>query len=238
MGLFHRKQNKLDVQSNRYGVDLVAKDYPASIISEQFRTIRTNLSFSRAEGRLRSIMFTSDAPSQGKSTITANLAVIWANQGKKTCLVDCDMRRSTVHQTFMLQNQLGLSTYLANQSDLGHTLQPTSVNNLTVMTAGPTPPNPSELLASNNMDNMLRLLYDNFDIVLLDTPPVNSTSDASILAAKADGVIVVIPQKIALKASVQAEIDQLKKVHARILGAVMNHVVDHQTNGYYYYYYK
>ena len=88
------------------------------------------------------------------------------------------------------------------------------------------------------MDNMLRLLYDNFDIVLLDTPPVNSTSDASILAAKADGVIVVIPQKIALKASVQAEIDQLKKVHARILGAVMNHVVDHQTNGYYYYYYK
>ena len=235
-----KKHKNLDVQSNRYGIDLIAKDYPDSIIAEQFRTIQTNLLFSKANGKLRSIVVTSGDPSEGKSTVSANLAITWAKTGKRVCLVDCDMRRATVHKTFSLNNQQGLSTYLAMNSNLDEVVNPTSVKNLYVITSGPTPPNPSELVTSSQMDNLLRVLYSYFDLVILDCPPVNSISDASILSAKADGVVIVVPQGVALKSSVKAEIDQLNKVHARILGVIMNHVVKHKTddNGYYYYYYK
>ncbi|KJE27906.1 tyrosine-protein kinase YwqD [Geobacillus kaustophilus] len=217
---------------------LIAFDDPKSSISEQYRTIRTNIEFSFIDEPLRSLMVTSSAPSEGKSTTAANLAVVFAQQGKKVLLVDADLRKPTVHYTFRLNNYAGLTSVLTSASSLSSTLQGTAVENLTVLTAGPIPPNPAELLSSRIMDRLLHELQEMYDLVLFDTPPVLAVTDAQILANKCDGTVLVVASgKTEIAAAAKAK-ELLEAANAKLVGVVLNQRKQRGGSGYYYYQYK
>ncbi|WP_201308370.1 CpsD/CapB family tyrosine-protein kinase [Companilactobacillus farciminis] len=232
MKLFKGKRKKLDNYSLKHGVGLISYDDPTSTVSEQFKTIRTNIQFSSVDKKLKSILFTSSAPSEGKSTVSNNVAVTWAKQGDKVILIDADLRRPTMHKTFNLSNKFGLSNYLLGNAELEDVVQKTMVDNLYVITSGPIPPNPSELLGSMRTKDLLVRLADKFDLLILDAPPANSVTDAQVLSTKVDGVVLVVPQGIAEKSGVAHAQQALETVHANILGFVMNRVIREST-GYY-----
>lgn len=233
MSLF-RKEKGLDQASMKEGVGLITLTEPTSVIAEQFRTVRTNIQFSSIDQKLRSVVFTSAGPSQGKSTVSANVAVTWADQGVDVLLVDADMRRPTVHQTFQVPNKRGLTSLLTDETfDLTNTIQKTPVDHLFVLPCGVVPPNPSELLNTKKMDKLIQELTKHFDLVIFDVPPVISVTDAQILASKVDGTILVVPQGIVEKGSVAKAKELLEVVNARILGTIMNRVKAENTGGYY-----
>ena len=233
MALFKKKTTKLDNYSSKNGVGLVTYDDPTSTISEQFNTIRTNIQFSSVDKKLNSILFTSSAPSEGKSTVSNNVAVTWAKQGETVVLVDADLRRPTIHKTFNVSNRVGLSSYLLGNASFEDVVQPTMVKNLFVITSGPIPPNPSELLGSMRTKDLINRLEDKFGLLIMDAPPVNTVTDAQVLAAQIDGVIMVVPQGIAEKAGVAHAKQLLDTVHANILGVIMNRVTKEKSQGYY-----
>lgn len=237
MGLF-KKEKSLDQASMKEGVGLITLTDPTSVIAEQFRTIRTNIQFSSIDQKLRSVIFTSAGPLQGKSTVSANVAVTWADQGVDVLLVDADMRRPTVHQTFQVPNKKGLTSLLTGDKfDFNTTIQKTPVEHLFVLPCGVVPPNPSELLNTKKMDKLIQELTKHFDLVIFDVPPVVSVTDAQILASKVDGTILVVPQGIVEKGSVAKAKELLEAVNARILGTIMNRVKAENTGGYYSGYY-
>ena len=159
---------------------------PKSIVSEQFRTIRTNINFSLPDGELNTLLVTSASPGDGKSTIAANIAVVFAQEGKRVLLVDADMRKPTVHYTFHMTNTLGLSNLLTRQAELHEVVRPSETEGLDIITCGPIPPNPAELLGSKTMDTVMEEMKDQYDIVIFDAPPVLSVTDAQILSNKCD----------------------------------------------------
>ncbi|MFB5926327.1 CpsD/CapB family tyrosine-protein kinase [Latilactobacillus sakei subsp. sakei] len=233
MGLF-KKEKSLDQASMKEGVGLITLTDPTSVIAEQFRTVRTNIQFSSIDQKLRSVVFTSAGPLQGKSTVSANVAVTWADQGVDVLLVDADMRRPTVHQTFQVPNKRGLTSLLTEETfDLTNTIQKTPVEHLFVLPCGDVPPNPSELLNTKKMDKLIQELTKHFDLVIFDVSPVISVTDAQILASKVDGTILVVPQGIVEKGSVAKAKELLEVVNARILGTIMNRVKAENTGGYY-----
>lgn len=233
MALFKKKTTKPDNYSLKNGVGLVTYDDPTSTISEQFNTIRTNIQFSSVDKKLNSILFTSSAPSEGKSTVSNNVAVTWAKQGETVVLVDADLRRPTIHKTFNVSNRGGLSSYLLGNASFEDVVQPTMVKNLFVITSGPIPPNPSELLGSMRTKDLINRLEDKFGLLIMDTPPANSVTDAQVLATQVDGVVMVVPQGIAEKAGVAHAKQLLDTVHANILGVIMNRVTKEKSQGYY-----
>lgn len=232
MPLF-RKKRKLDNESLKRGVGLVTVTDPSSTVSEQFRTIRTNIQFSSAEKKLQSIVITSSEPSEGKSTVSSNLAVVWAKQKQKVVLVDADLRRPTAHRTFNLLNADGLSSYLTNNAVYEEIIQKTDIPNLSVISSGPVPPNPAELSNSHHISTLLERLASEYDMIIVDAPPINTVTDAQLLASKVDGVVLVVPQGIAEKGSVTHAVEQLKTVHAKLLGTVMNRFKADKAPGYY-----
>ncbi|GGH84203.1 capsular exopolysaccharide synthesis family protein [Pullulanibacillus pueri] len=214
---------------------LITHNNPKSPISEQFRTIRTNIDFSLADRDIRTLAITSSGPAEGKSTITANLAVVMAQQGKRVLLVDADLRKPTVHYTFRMNNTTGLTNLLTKQMKVSEVIHKTDVENLYVLPSGPIPPNPAELLGSRNMYDTLQELNTVFDMVIFDTPPVLAVTDAQVLATICDGTLLVI-------SSGSTEIDAakeakalLEKSKARLLGAVLNRKPTKRNNYYYYY---
>jgi capsular exopolysaccharide synthesis family protein len=234
-----KRNRKMTNQSARQGVALITDYDPLGRVSEEYRTLRTNISFSKADGALKTIALTSDAPTEGKSTVAANLAVTFANQELKTILVDLDMRRPTVHATFGIQNANGLVNLLTDAGDdleaqLPSYCKPSGIENLEVLTSGPTPPNPSELLSSDRMAKLLAALSKHYDRIVLDTPPVVSVTDAQIIASHADATILVVPYGIAQKAAVVAAKSLLQKVNANIIGVVINRVPAQNHASYYY----
>jgi len=232
MPLF-RKKRQIDSESLKYGVSLVSVTDPSSVVAEQFRTIRTNIQFSSVEKKVQSLVVTSAEPSEGKSTVSSNLAVVWAKQNEKVLLIDADLRRPTAHRTFNLLNAAGLSSYLSNNAVYEEIIQETEVPNLSVISSGPIPPNPAELLNSRHINTLIERLEDEYDIIIFDAPPINTVTDAQLLASKADGVILVVPQGIAEKGSVTHAVEQLNKVHAKVLGTVMNRFKADKAPGYY-----
>jgi len=232
MPLF-RKKRKVDNESLKHGVSLVSVTDPSSVVAEQFRTIRTNIQFSSVEKKVQSLVVTSAEPSEGKSTVSSNLAVVWAKQNEKVLLIDADLRRPTAHRTFNLLNAAGLSSYLSNNAVYEEIIQETEVPNLSVISSGPIPPNPAELLNSRHINTLIERLEDEYDIIIFDAPPINTVTDAQLLASKADGVILVVPQGIAEKGSVTHAVEQLNKVHAKVLGTVMNRFKADKAPGYY-----
>ena len=239
MGLFDRfKKNKtkLDEDSMKYGVALITRDDPKSGISEQYRTIRTNLKFSFLDPNFKILAIMSALPSEGKSTVSANLAITWAEEKKRVLLVDADLRRPTVHRTFHVSNRYGLSNIITSSSrtvNISEMIDKTEVENLDVLTSGPIPPNPAELLGSDRLSQLLDFLKEKYDFIILDAPPVDTVTDGQIVAARADGVALVVPQGIATKDAVTSAVKLLKQVNANILGVIMNRFTAQKASGYY-----
>lgn len=211
-------------------------DDPKSIMSEAFRVLRTNLQFASVDKPLKKIMITSSVPQEGKSLIVSNLAVSMANAGNKTLLVDADLRRPKQQKNFLLENYKGLSNLLAENLALESVVNQTKIENLHVLTSGPVPPNPAEILGSARMKRFIEEASSIYDMVLFDSPPVNSVADASILSASMDGVILVVEAGSTEREAAIVAKQQLEKVNARILGVVLNKV-EQKSGGYYYYYY-
>ncbi|MEC2158585.1 CpsD/CapB family tyrosine-protein kinase [Virgibacillus halodenitrificans] len=214
---------------------LITKLMPRSPISEQYRTVRTNLQFSAVDEELRRIMVTSAGPGEGKSMTTANLAVVYAQQGKKVLLIDADLRKPTIHYTFRLDNLRGLSNFLVGEASIEEAVSSSDVENLDLISCGPIPPNPSELLASKRMEKMLAEASEMYDVVLLDTPPVLAVADAQILSGLADGVVLVVRSKHTEYEAAEKAIEALQAVNARVLGTVLNDRDKKEANYYYYY---
>lgn len=228
-----RKKNQSNIASNiRH---LITKFNPKSPISEQYRTIRTNLQFASVDEELRSILITSSGPAEGKSSTTANLAVVYAQQGKRVLLIDADLRKPTMHYTFRLDNLRGLSNVLVGENTLEEVVNQTDVETLDVMTCGPIPPNPSELLASRKMETLLKEAKLSYDMVIFDTPPVLAVTDAQILANIVDGTVLVVRSgKTEIEASQKSK-EALAPAKAKLLGVVLNGREKTASNYYYYY---
>nr|WP_194382812.1 protein tyrosine kinase EpsB [Bacillus mojavensis] len=194
-----------------------------SIVAEQYRTIRTNIEFSSVQTNLRSILVTSSVPGEGKSFSAANLAAVFAQQQeKKVLLVDADLRKPTINQTFQVENLTGLTNVLVGNASLSETVLKTPIDNLYVLTSGPTPPNPAELLSSKAMGDLISDIYDQFSLVIFDSPPLLAVADAQILANQTDGsVLVVLSGKTKTDTVLKAK-DALEQSNAKLLGALLN----------------
>lgn len=197
--------------------------YPRSVAAENFRTLRTNLEFAALDRPLKTVLVTSATPGEGKTVIAANLAVAFAQAGRQTVLVDADMRRPDVHNLLRLSNERGLSSMLRTTSENpASVLQPTEQPELQVLTTGPLPPNPAELIGSQRMRNLVDRLAKDADIVVIDSPPLNSVTDAALLASMTDGTLLVIDTRRTPTAAVRMARDALTRSGARILGATLN----------------
>lgn len=220
---------------NHEGRKLITKLAPKSPISEQYRTIRTNIQFSSVDSEIRSITVTSTAPMEGKSTTIANLAVVFAQQGKKVLLIDADMRRPTVHYFFQLPNTIGLTNVLTKQVDLQEAVRETDVTNLSVLTCGPIPPNPAELLGSVSMEYLLKEAYKMYDLILFDTPPVLAVTDAQVMANLTDGSIMVVSSGKTDREGAQKAKELLTATKGKLLGVILNNKPQEKHSHYYYY---
>ncbi len=213
--------------------DLITLNDARSSQAEAYRSLRTNLEFSSLDRPIHTLLVTSAAPDEGKSTTLANLGVISAQAGKRVVLLDCDLRRPRLHEFFELSNNVGVTTAILN-AEAALPLQATSVPNLWVMTSGPLPPNPADLLASARMKALLEQVAADADLVLLDAPPVITVTDAALLAAKVDGVLLVVSAGHTKRDHAQRAKDLLAKVNARLIGAVLtNAAVDASAYGVY-----
>lgn len=227
-------KHKGSVQSERSG--LVVLNKPSSVVSEQFRTIRTNIQFSMIDKSMKTIVVTSAGPSSGKSTIAANLAATFASENKKILLVDADLRKPTVHKTFKVRNNDGLTTLLTDSTkSIEDVTFQTQLAGLHILTSGAIPPNPAELLSSNRMNKITEEMGEIFDLIIFDMPPVLAVTDAQILSSKSDGVIFVIPKGEVNKDQVLKSKELLDNVKANVLGAILNRVEKSDDNYYYYY---
>jgi tyrosine-protein kinase Etk/Wzc len=219
------------------GESLVTVSDFRSSSAEAFRTLRTNLIFSQAVQSLRTIVITSPSPQDGKTTTAANLAVTFAQQGMRVLIVDCDLRRARLHKLFHAPREPGLTQLMLGQATQEQVVQSTMVDNLWFLPAGAHPPNPSELLGGPQMRAALEKLGREFDILILDTPPVHAAADALILGSQSDGVILVLRAGHTDRQVAQDAVQRLTAVGVRVVGAVLNDP-DHkvpQYGGYYYY---
>lgn len=218
------KKKTKKVKQIRRNHGLITLAMPNSRVSEQFRTLRTNIQFSMVDKKLKSLAVLSASTSAGKSTVAANLAVIFALQGNQVLLVDCDLRRPTVHRVFKLPNTEGLTNLLANHVGKGvdDYLRTSEVEGLSILTGGPVPPNPAEILSSNRMKQLEKELAERFDLVIYDTPPLLGFTDAQILAGREDGTIFVVHYGVDTKEEVVKASESLKMVNANVLGVVYN----------------
>lgn len=220
------------------GLNLVTQKDPKNPAAEAYRVIRTGIQFAQAGKELQTIALTSCTPNEGKSTTIANLAVVLTQAGKSVLLIDCDMRNPTVHKNFNLSNKVGLSSCISMGTALSDAVQKTSIEGLYALTGGVIPPNPSELLGSEQMKNVLQRAKEQYDYVLIDTPPVMPVTDALIVSRFVDGMILVIASaevKVEMARDVK---NQLVNAGANILGVVLNKVrSEHHGYGYGYYYY-
>lgn len=214
---------------------LIAKLNPKSPISEQYRTIRTNIDFASVDQKIHSLLVTSSGPGEGKSMTAANLAVVYAQQGKKVLLIDADLRKPTVHYTFRLDNLRGLSNILVGENTFNDVIHSSDVDHLDIMSCGPIPPNPSELLASKKMEKLLEELKASYDLIIFDTPPVLAVTDAQVLANIVDGTLLVVRSKHTEIEGAQKAVESLRPAKAKLLGTVLNDRIKKQSNYYYYY---
>jgi len=220
------------------GLNLVTQNDPKNPAAEAYRVIRTGIQFAQAGKELQTIALTSCTPNEGKSMTVANLAVVLTQAGKSVLLIDCDMRNPTVHKNFNLSNKIGLSSCISMGTALADAVQATGIEGLDALTAGVIPPNPSELLGSERMQNVLQRAKEQYDYVLIDTPPVMPVTDALIVSRFVDGMILVIASA-EVKVEMAREVkNQLVHAGANILGVVLNKVrSEHHGYGYGYYYY-
>jgi len=214
---------------------LITVSDPNSPVSEAYRALRTNLSFASLDKPLRTLMLTSPGPDEGKSTVLANLAVSIAQTERRVLAVDCDLRRPCLHELFGLPNETGLTSLLIDPgAQAKPPIQETAIPGLLVLTSGPLPPRPADLISSRRMGEVVAWLAEQADMVLFDSPPINAVADAAILATRVDGVLLVVRERRTRREAVAQAQDRLARVNARVVGAVLNGVaLDHSLAQYY-----
>lgn len=219
--------------------NLITLVNPSSLVSEQFKTLRTNIQFTMVDQKLKTLVITSAAPNAGKSTISANLAVTFALQGLKVLLVECDLRRPSVHKLFHVSNIKGITNLLTDsEARIEDNLVVSEQENLSLLLSGPLPPNPAELLGSNRMSQLQVELENHFDLIIFDTPPLLGFTDGQIMAGRSDGTIFVIHHGVAKKENMLKANEILKRVNANVLGAVYNFAPQSTQDMSYYDYYN
>jgi succinoglycan biosynthesis transport protein ExoP len=226
------------IGGDTYPDKLITMKHPRSIIAEAYRILRTNIQFSAIDKPLKSIVVSSPNPIEGKSVTIANLAVVMAQAGARVVIVDSDLRRPVIHKIFNLPNTEGLTSVLLQDRPLADGyLQSTEVENLQVLTTGPLPPNPSELLSSQKMTDLIENLKEEADVVLLDSPPSLPVTDAAVLSSKTDGTLLVTDAGTTRRGAARRAKEDLTRVGANILGVVLNKFSVRGASSYYYYYY-
>lgn len=208
---------------------------PSGGAAEDYRSLRTSLMYAFVDNPPKVIVVTSPGSAEGKSTTCANLGVALAQADKSALIVDCDLRKPTIHKIFSLWNMRGMVDVLVEEQSLQRVCQETPVQGLDVITTGPLPPNPAELLSSRRFAEFTAEARQKYDYVLMDVPPVNAVSDPTIAATQADGVLLVLDAQYTRKAAVRQSIRSMKAVGATMLGTVMNNVKASRS-GYYYKY--
>lgn len=230
-----KKRKRLKENKARQKMLIVDQD-PNSPISEQYKTIRTNITFSSVDKELKTILFTSATPASGKSTTSSNVAASFAQAGYKTILIDADMRKPTIQYIFATSNNRGLSTAIMGDIEYHQAIKEVGEFGLHVMTAGPLPPNPAELLHSNKMKDLLSYLSHEYDMVIIDSPPLLSVSDAQIIGGIVDGTILVTNAQDNNRDNVKKAKDLLLKSQSNIIGVVLNNMNMKANKQYYSYY--
>ena len=225
------------IEGKKIEARLITHLDPKSPVSEAYRTLRTNLQFSKIDRSVKTMLVTSSGPKEGKSTTSANLAIAIAQSGKKVVLIDGDLRRPVVHSIFGIEKEDGLTNYLMNDINYEKMIKKSIMDNLSIIPSGILPPNPSELLSSNKMEELIERLKQNFDSVIFDTPPIIAVTDAAILSTKVDGTILVVSAGQTNYDAVVRAKSLLDNVNAHILGALLNGVEVGGMYGTYYYYY-
>jgi capsular exopolysaccharide synthesis family protein len=223
MSLFKRAKKIQSEDSLTNGVKMVSVADESSLYAEQFNSIRTNIRYSSADSHYKKILITSSIPSEGKSTISANLAVSFAHQGSKVLLIDADLRRPTLNKTFLINDNVGLTNILTDDDvTLSKVIYQTNVSNLSVMPSGPVPPNPTDLLGSRKMDTLVDKVDSMYDLVIIDSAPALSVTDSQILSTKLDGVILVVRSNYVDKWKVKKSLRLFKNVDAKMIGLLLN----------------
>ncbi|RKY87049.1 hypothetical protein DRQ11_07160 [candidate division KSB1 bacterium] len=231
------KKKGSEDEVGRLATRLVTHLKPKSPYSEAYRSLRTQIQYARSEKPVQTILVSSPGPGEGKSTSVTNLAITMAQMGSKTILVDSDLRRPVLHSLFDLKRDVGLSNYLVGRAEIEEVIRPTSVDNLYLISCGILPPNPSELLGSKRMQELIQQLKNEYDYVLFDSPPLIAVTDAVVMAPWVDGVVLVLRSgKTDRDAAVRA-FELLRNVKANVLGTLLNDVLPSYMYGSYYYYY-
>lgn len=215
--------------------NLVTLTDSKSVAAEAYRTLRTNIQFSSYDQEVRVITVTSSRPGEGKSTVACNMAITFAENGKKVLLVDTDLRRPTVHKKFRLPNSLGIVNVIMKMEMISEVIHHDVTEGLDIITSGVIPPNPSELLGSKKFQRFLDEMKDQYDTIILDSPPLLAVTDAQVLTTLSDGTVVVAQHGVTKKDEIMQAKSLLEKVKGNILGVVLSQIPE-EDNGYYYYY--
>ncbi len=217
--------------------DPITAAQPRTPVAEAFRSLRTNIQFASVDKPVRRLLVTSPSPSDGKSTVAINLGIVLAQSERRVAIIDADLRRPKLHKLVRLSNRRGMSDlFVQPKVFLDGTLQKTEIPNLLALSSGSLPPNPSELLGSGKMVQILDQLSEQTDVIIIDTPPVLAVTDASVLSPHVDGIILVVKPGVTKLAACRQAVDQLRRVGANILGVVLNDVELKRSR--YYYNYK
>lgn len=216
---------------------MITESNPLSPVSESYRILKTNIQFLLEEESHQILAVTSAHPGEGKTTTIINLSITFAAEGKRVLLIDGDLRRSSIHHVFRLNNELGLSSVLSKRNDISEVIQSTSISNLDIIPSGPAPNRPSELLGSQELDELLKQMKNHYDLILIDSPPVLVVSDAQIIVSRSDGVIMVVRAGKTRSQDALKVKAYLKHIKANLLGVVLNDV-KHKSQRQFYNYYK
>lgn len=231
-----RRKNAPELIMNR---DLVVHAYPKSSVAECCRTIRTNLTFMGAERPIRTFVVTSAGPREGKTTVVISLAISLAQSGKRVLVVDTDMRKPRVHKALERGNHKGVTTALLDMHSIKDAIQTTDVPSLDLLSCGPVPPNPSELLHTTQFHDLIQELGRMYDYVLFDSPPLGAVTDAAVIAPQVNGVVLVLHGNKTTRDAARSALRQLRDVNAHLIGGILNDVdltARHYGYGSYYYY--
>jgi capsular exopolysaccharide synthesis family protein len=212
-----------DSNSALNGTGLVALQAPRSAAAEAYRTLSTNIQFSSLDREIRSLLVTSVGADEGKSVVLANLAITMAESGRRVVILDCDLRRPSLHTIFQLPDQPGLTSMMLDES-MAPPLHATATENVSLIPAGLLPPNPAELISSERFGRALAAIGALADIVLVDAPPITAVADATILATRVDGVLLVVDSGRTRRDAARRAKQQLDRVGARVLGATLTNV--------------
>lgn len=225
--LFKKKTHSIERKQAR----VIGEETNFSVV-ESYKTIRTNLIFATQKAGCKRVIITSSVPNEGKSINCCNLGITMAQTNSRVLIIDCDLRKPTVHKLLKLKGIPGLSELLAGMNEVAECIQSSGYQNLDILSAGTIPPNPAELLSSEAMDKVLENLSDEYDYILLDTPPVNVVADAMVLSPKADGVVLVVREGVTTHPEMKHSLASLEFGKAKVLGIILNGVETGSRYGY------